>query len=827
MSHTISEVQLLLQAEWLQQVHPDATVASLMLDTRHLPLPGSLFFAIPGQRLDGHFFINEAWSAGVRNFVVSRRVDISAFPDTNFLLVPDTLGALQQLVAAHRAQFAIPVIGITGSNGKTIVKEWLYQLLANQFQVVRSPKSYNSQIGVPLSVWEMRSAHTLGIFEAGISQPGEMARLQPVIQPSLGIFTNIGPAHREGFLSDEQKIREKMQLFEYTDQLVCCADQDMLLPVLTEWENKNPSRKLWSWSKTGRKAAVQLTDIQALTNGGTTMSFHWEDQPAGRVVVTIPFSDSASIENAAHCFVTGLALGVDSAVLATGLSRLEPLEMRLELKSGVEGSTLINDFYNNDLASLRILLQFGTQQAKGRRITLILSDILQSGTAPATLYREVASTISGVHRLIGIGTEVPALEALLPAGVERSFYPDTATFMAEVGHFVWRDNLILLKGARPFEFEKIARRLEQKAHQTRLEIHLNALIHNLNVYKGLLQPGVKMMAMVKAAAYGSGGAEVARLLEFHKIDYLGVAYADEGIELRQAGVHLPIMVLNPETTGFDIFYRYQLEPEVYSLAVLETLIGYTGVEKKMTIHIKLDTGMHRLGFEKADISELGRLLREHPNLKVASVFSHLSASDNPAHDDFTHRQASAFTEMYTAVAEALGYHPLRHIANTSGISRFPEYHFDMVRLGIGLYGIDGGGLQNRLQVVNVLKATVSQVKNIPAGDTVGYNRNSGLLNEPRRTATISIGYADGFLRVAGGGRYKVLVNNQLAPTIGNICMDMTMIDVTHIPGVKAGDEVVVFGENPLVQCLAETQQTIPYEIFTNISERVKRVYVQE
>jgi alanine racemase len=503
--------------------------------------------------------------------------------------------------------------------------------------------------------------------------------------------------------------------------------------------------------------------------------------------------------------------------------------MRLELKAGIRGCTLVNDFYNLDLASLRIALQFAAQQGRGRRLTLVLSDLLQSGQPDERLYAKVAEAVlsQGFVRVIGIGQSVGALREALPEGFELLLYRDTDHFLGEIARVEFRDEVVLLKGARPFAFERIARRLEQKAHKTVLEINLSALIHNLNVYTRLLRPGTRTLVMVKAAAYGSGAAEVARLLEFNQVDYLGVAYADEGIELREAGVRLPILVLNPEPASLDAMFRFNLEPEVYSLDGLTDLLAFAGTDKQVNIHLKLDTGMHRLGFEESDIPLLIKQLQQHPNVRVQTLFSHLSASDAPQHDTFTHQQAAAFSRMTTQIAAGLGYQPIRHLCNTGGIARFPEYHFDMVRLGIGLYGIDSTGLQERLRVVNTLRATVSQVKEVPAGDTVGYNRNSGPLASVRRIATISIGYADGFLRAAGGGRYSVLMHNQLVPTIGNVCMDMTMIDVTNLPDVRAGDEVVVFGKNPPVQRLAECFQTIAYEVFTTISERVKRVYVQE
>lgn len=840
--YTLSQVQHILGAGWLQQANPSAHIEQLLLDSRTVTAPPvSLFFALSGQRHDGHRYLSDAYRAGVRHFVVSQPVDVQRLPEANVLKVENSLDALQTLVAWHRSQFHIPVVGITGSNGKTVVKEWLHQLLAPDFQIVRSPKSYNSQVGVPLSVWAMHEQHTLALFEAGISQPGEMERLARIIQPNIGIFTNIGPAHRDGFASKMDKVREKMRLFDTADTLIYCADHEQIALAAQEWAAEKPGRRAVSWSREGRVSDFQVHNVQVLADGGARMAMSHLSTPAA--TVQLPFSDPASLENALHCWVLLHWLGIPHEQIAHRMLRLEPVEMRLELKAGINRSTLINDFYNNDLASLRIALQFAAQQTRSvRRLTLVLSDILQSGDNPQRLYDKVAAAMAEqrVTRLIGIGSEVTTLREKLGPQVEAHFYPDTGAFLENMGQHEFRDEVLLLKGARPFEFERIARRLEQKAHKTVLEVNLTALIHNLNAYTRLLRPGTRTLAMVKASAYGSGSAEVAKLLEFHQVDYLGVAYADEGIELRQAGVNLPVLVLNPEPASFDALYRHRLEPEVYSLPLLRELLHFTGREKPLAIHLKLDTGMHRLGFESADIPELGSMLREYPNVQVRTVFSHLAASDAPAHDAFTHWQAAVFSENFDKIKAALGYAPLRHIVNTSGIARFPEYHFDMVRLGIGLYGIDSSSPTQpsasgqpplpyptlSLRPVNTLKATVSQIKTVPPGDTVGYNRN-GPVDQPKRIATISIGYADGLLRLAGGGRYAMLLRGQLAPTIGNVCMDMTMLDVTHIPAAREGDEVIVFGENPPVQDLAKCLQTIPYEVFTNISERVKRVYWQE
>ena len=837
MKYSASDIQKIIGAKWLQEATPRATVEQLLFDSRQIAAPTySLFFALPGQRHDGHRYLPDLYKAGVRQFVVSQAIDPAQYPEANILRVNNTLEALQKLAAFHRAQFDIPVVGITGSNGKTVVKEWLYQLLAPDFHIVRSPKSYNSQIGVPLSVWQMNATHTLALFEAGISQPGEMERLARIIRPSIGIFTNIGPAHREGFSSKTQKVEEKMRLFDTASVLIFCADHEKIAAAAAAWAAKRPGqRTTFSWSAEGMPADLQITEIQTLPGGITRIA---SSNPAsGRpssihhppFVIEIPFTDAASIENAIHCQALLHHLGVSQEQTQNRMRQLEPVEMRLELKAGINRCVLVNDFYNNDLSSLRIALQFAARQARAGKFTLILSDILQSGQERDHLYEKVAAAVreSKVTRLIGIGTEIPALGAKLGTEVESVFFPDTDALINDFQRLDFRDELVLLKGARPFAFERIARRLEQKAHKTVLEVNLTAMVHKLNVYNRLLRPGTKMLAMVKASGYGSGSAEVAKMLEFHKVDYLGVAYADEGIELRQAGVNLPILVLNPEPASFDALYRFRLEPEVYSLPLFDELTRFAGSDKRLAVHLKLDTGMHRLGFEPGDMGGLCERLKRFPNLEIRSVFSHLSASDAVQHDAFTHQQAAAFGGMYDQIRTALGYAPLRHIVNTGGIARFPEYHFEMVRLGIGLYGIDSSGLQPRLRVVNTLKATVSQVKQVPPGDTVGYNRNSGVLDRPHTTATISIGYADGLLRLAGGGRYSMLVRGQQAATIGNVCMDMTMLDVTHIPGVQVGDEVVVFGEDPPVEELAQCLQTIPYEVFTNISERVKRVYWQE
>ncbi len=854
-TYTLSDIQRILHAEWLQKTEANSTVEQLLFDSRSVAAPAvSLFFALPGKHRDGHRFVPELYAQGVRQFIVSQDVGTQKLPLANILKVENTLDALQNLAAYHRSRFNIPVIGITGSNGKTVVKEWLAQLLSPDFDIIRSPKSYNSQIGVPLSVWQMQERNTLAIFEAGISQPGEMERLEKIIRPTIGVFTNLGPAHQEGFSSDAEKLKEKMKLFEQVDCLIARAED---LTTFKKLSNLDAPR-IFCWSKNGEPADLQIFKVEKRESGGVeiwaivappearghkTLARHgkaetldtktWAEQKSSFVnrksQIEIPFSDPASIENAIHCWAVLLLLGIPEEEIERRMLRLEPVEMRLEVKDAIHGSTLINDAYSNDLASLQLALRFARQQAGTGKLTLILSDILQSGQPGEVLWAEVAAAVKAqkVARLFGIGTDISAIQAKLPTTMEAVFYPDTESFLEKILEHDFREETILLKGARAFAFERIARRLEQKAHKTVLEVNLSALAHNLKTYQRLLQPGIKMMVMVKAEGYGAGSAQVAKLLEFHQVDYLGVAYSDEGIALRQSGVNLPILVLNPEPASFEVLRRFRLEPEVYSLPMLDEISAFARTGKPLTIHLKLDTGMHRLGFEPSDIPSLLEKLRSMPYLQVASVFSHLAASDATQHDDFTRQQAAVFSEMFAQISAALGYAPLRHVCNTGGIERWPEFHFDMVRLGIGLYGVGGKTLEGQLHTVNSLKATISQIKTLAPGETVGYNRNSGPLSSPKRIATISIGYADGLLRLAGGGRFSALLRGQRAPTVGNVCMDMTMLDVTQIPEAQAGDEVIVFGENLPVQELAECLQTIPYEVFTNISERVKRVYWQE
>ena len=832
--YSLEEVQQIIGAQWLQRGDTEEGVQQLLLDSRSIAShKGALFFALVGRRHDGHRFVSAAYAAGVRQFVVRQDVPLPDLPGASVLGVSDTLQALQTLAAHHRRRFSLPVIGITGSNGKTIVKEWLHHLIGRRYCVVRSPKSYNSQVGVPLSVWAIEAEHTLGIFEAGISQMGEMARLSRIIQPQIGIFTNIGPAHREGFPSEEVKLQEKMRLFDAAEQLVFCADHHPIAAAAEAWVGRQPGRKLFAWTLKGRaSASVRFYRVGSKRSNGLETVLRVErDGPEGgaeRCRLVLPFADEAFIENACHCIAVLLLLGVPVRAFRSRLKQLEPIDMRLSWKPGVNRCAVLDDSYSNDPASLRIALQAARQQWRDGRITLILSDFLQAGANKRRLYTAVAQLLRDyrIDRLIAVGSAVRLLEEELSAVMSVAAYPDTDALLHDLPRLDFHDELIIVKGARAFAFERVVRRLEQKAHRTVLEVSLDAVAHNLGVFSRYLTPGTKIMVMLKAAGYGSGAVELGRALAFYGVDYLGVAYAAEGVELRQGKIRLPILVLNPEPSAFDTILRHQLEPEVYSAGLLEGLIGAVGRRHSMLVHLKLDTGMHRLGLTAGDLPAVLERLKQYPNLRVQSVFSHLVASDAPQHDAFTHAQAAEFIRLYEQIAEALGYRPLRHLLNSAGIARFPQYHFDMVRLGIGLYGVASGSTADRLRPVHTLKARVSQVKSLPAGATVGYQRKGRLL-QPSRIATISIGYADGLLRLAGNGRFSVLIRGRRAPTVGNICMDMAMVDVTDIPGVQEGDEVTIFGGQPTLQELAECLQTIPYEVLTNISERVKRIYWQE
>ncbi|NVN94280.1 MAG: bifunctional UDP-N-acetylmuramoyl-tripeptide:D-alanyl-D-alanine ligase/alanine racemase [Bacteroidetes bacterium] len=823
----LTEIAKICKGELIGNLNNDSIINDLLTDSRKITsLDNCLFFALISKRNDGHKYISDLYQKGIRNFVISILPDdISLYANASFILVKNTLKALQILAAYRRKTIDIPVIGITGSNGKTIVKEWLYQLLCDDTKIVKNPKSYNSQIGVPLSVWQMKPEHELAIFEAGISEPDEMDKLQTIIQPTIGIFTNIGHAHDENFIHSAQKIAEKLKLFTKVKMLIYCVDYLEIKELILKSEmlRNIPS---FSWS---RKATANLSiqHVEKNSKKSTITAIYQEKL----IAIDIPFMDEASIENAIHCWAVLLYLNYSNDIISQRMKLLHPIAMRLELKEGINNCSIINDSYSSDINSLSIAIDFLNQQQQHKKKTIILSDILQSGREDKDLYSEIADLLQkkDVSRLIGIGNAISKQADKFK--IEKVFYTSTDEFLRDFLFSNFNNETILLKGARIFEFEKISQVLQQKAHETVLEINLNAIVHNLNYYRSKIKPETKLMAMVKAFSYGSGSFEIANTLQFHHVDYLAVAYADEGVELRKAGITLPIMVMNPDEQSFDTILKYNLEPEIYSLRVyslLEDIIEQhiSNKQQIVNIHIKLDTGMHRLGFEKNDLSELINRINKNPQIYVQSTFSHLATAENNIFDDFTNLQISMFTEMSKTIIDGIGYPVIRHILNSAGIVRFTNAQFEMARLGIGLYGIASVGFeQKELQNVGTLKTIISQIKTIQKNDSIGYGRG-WIAHQEMSIAIIPIGYADGLNRKLGNGKGKVLINNKFAPIIGNICMDMCMLDITNI-AAKENDEVIIFGEQYAITNLAETIETIPYEILTSISRRVKRVYFQE
>jgi alanine racemase len=825
--YTIAEIEKITGGKFLSVHKRDAAIEHLLIDSRKLLFPAStIFFTLPGPRRQGSAFVKDLYSKGVRNFMVDATFTFSlpGFEEANIIQVENVLQALQQLTAQHRSRFQFPVIGITGSNGKTIVKEWLFQLLHLDYNIVRSPKSYNSQIGVPLSVWQMNASHTLGIIEAGISMPGEMERLEKIIMPGIGIFTNIGEAHSEGFENISGKINEKIKLFKHSDTVIYCKDDVPVDEAMLAFRKKN-NTNLFTWG--------QHTDATLCINSIQVQPFNTVIKAGFRerkISISIPFTNDAAVKNAITCWCVFLILDITDELIQERMLQLKPVEMRLELKEGINNCSVINDSYSADITSLSIALDFLQQQQQHPKRTVILSDILQSGKSNKQLYQEVADILyqKNISRLIGVGTEIVKHSHVFNNIAETAFFNSTAEFVQKFPALHFYNESILLKGARLFEFEQISHLLEEKVHQTVLEINLNAITHNLNTYHQLLKPGVKLMAMVKAFSYGSGGFEIANLLQFHKVDYLAVAYADEGVELRKAGITLPIMVMNAEEVTYDLLVQHNLEPELFSFGIISTFEDYlmrNGIQH-YPVHIKLDTGMRRLGFELKDISALCSRLRSTAVFKIQSVFSHLAASDSALHDAFTNAQAKTFLEGCDLIQQVTGYTFLRHIANTSAIHRHKNMQFDMIRLGIGLYGVDADpAIQLQLKNVTTLKTTISQIKRIKAGESIGYNRK-GVAAKDLVIATVRIGYADGYPRLLSNGVGKMLLHNRQVTVIGNICMDMTMLDITGVDAQES-DEVIVFGASLPVSELAVMAQSIPYEILTGISQRVKRVYFEE
>ncbi len=859
----------------------------LLTDSRSLSFPEeTLFFAIKTSRNDGHRYIGELYRRGVRAFVVEQseianllqheNSEIAnplqrdeAYPGACFLVVNDTRKALQRLAECHRDEFDIPIVGITGSNGKTVVKEWLYQLLREDRYVVRSPRSYNSQIGVPLSVWLLNENTQLGIIEAGISQKGEMQALRDIIQPTVGVFTTLGPAHQENFQTMEEKCLEKMRLFKDAQSVVCCLDDEMVVSCLlksgfrgevigwrmrpSESGNTNPLQHTFQMhpnDELQEMTVMKVTDTRTVDGNRTQVTYIYKGIEG---TFTLPFLDEASIRNTCLCAVTALHLGLAPDVMAQRMARLAPVAMRMEVKEGQRGCLLINDSYNNDVESLDIALDFAARRnlttlpsgtgadeeaalpplektRGGLPLTLILSDIYQSGKEPNQLYAEVSrlAVSRGIGKFIGIGPDISLCQDQIAIS-QKYFFDDTQQFVQSDVFRQLQGELILLKGSRRFGFDRITELLEKKVHETILEVNLNAVVDNLNYYRSFLRPETKMVCMIKADAYGAGAVEIAKTLQDHRVDYLAVAVADEGVTLRKAGITANIMVMNPEMTAFKTLFDYRLEPEVYSFRLLDALIraarkeGITG----WPVHVKLDTGMHRLGFNASDEEEMKRLvhtLRYQQAVIPRSVFSHFVGSDSDDFDDFSALQFSRFDRASQLLQSSFQHKILRHIDNSAGIEHFPERQLDMCRLGLGLYGVNPRN-NEILHTVSTLKTTILQMRHVAKEDTVGYSRR-GVLTRDSVIAAIPIGYADGLNRHLGRGRCYCLVNGQRAPYVGNICMDVAMIDVTDIP-CQEGDTVEIFGDHLPVTVLSDCLDTIPYEVLTGISNRVKRVYYQE
>ncbi len=793
-------------------------VTDLAIDSRTLaPASTTLFVALVGEQHDGHEYITELFGRGIRAFLVSKLPEFSAFPGAGFCLVDDTLAGLQGIALARRLAFEGTVVAISGSNGKTIIKEWIFQCLNEPLKVHRSPKSYNSQVGVPLSLWMIEDQDDLAIIEAGISHKGEMQKLHAMIRPQIGLFTNLGSSHQENFDSLKEKIGEKLLLFESCEKVICRSDQKVGSNSLLTFM-KELHVNVVDWSLSGEATYQYTREISDSKNSSFTGIL-----PFGQIRFDLPFSDDASIENAIHTLTFALEMGLPVSKAVERIGSLEPVSMRLEMLQGIQGSVLINDSYNSDTGGLSAALDLVDQQDHRDGNVVILSDLLQSGLEARALYTEIAALLlrKRIDSFIGIGPSLMQYRSLFPSS--SIFFKDTGEFLKRVDRTQFKDKTILIKGSRKFGFERITAELQLKTHQTVLEIDLNAMVHNLNYFRSLLNEGVKTMVMVKALSYGSGNVEIANLLQYHKVDYLAVAFIDEGVELRKAGIHLPIVVLNPDPTGFGPMLEYRLEPEIFSIRGLKALyevIHYRGL-KHYPIHIKLDTGMHRLGFQEMDLEGLLPWFRRDEFL-VATLFSHLVASDEPSHDIFTRRQFVQFNRMASHLSQELATPLQKHILNSAGIERFPENQYDMVRLGIGLHGIGGTA---DLEPVSSFTTSISQIRSVKKGESVGYSRR-GVTGRDSSIATIPVGYADGLNRKLGNGVGKVWINGFFASTIGNICMDMTMIDVTGMEASE-GDIVEIFGRHQPVSSLSEQAGTIPYEILTSIPERVKRVYLQE
>ncbi|MCL3779633.1 bifunctional UDP-N-acetylmuramoyl-tripeptide:D-alanyl-D-alanine ligase/alanine racemase [Prolixibacteraceae bacterium JC049] len=820
--HQIVEILKPIQVMGQNQL---GSISELSIDSRNiLHGNGVLFFAISGKNNDGHNYLSQAYEKGVRFFVVEKiSNDYSQFKDALFFEVKNSIKALQKLAAYHRSTFDIPVIGITGSNGKTVTKEWLFSILNNRLKTTRSPKSYNSQVGVPLSVALLNENSELGIFEAGISKPDEMHRLAPIIQPTIGIFTTLSSAHQKNFINREQKLQEKLNLFSNCSVVIYNSNDNGFEPDI-ESRFTNTTTQLFNWGYNNDNTKLNLkAEKQPI---GTKISGSWNNKAFELI---FPFSDKASLQNIGNTIAAIIVLGYHPSEFADSFPKLEAIAMRMEIKEGINGCTIINDSYNSDVHSLQIALNLLNAQAQknNQAKTVILSDIQESGISPQVLYSNVNALLeqAKIDRLIGIGNQIAAHKECF--NVSATFYQNTDNFLEHLHKNRFSNQLILIKGARQFHFDQISTVLQEKKHQTVMEVDLTAMVYNLNQFRKQLDPSTEIMVMVKAFSYGSGSTEIASLLQYHRVSALAVAIADEGVELRKAGITIPIVVMNPEEHSFDLMIEYNLEANIYSIEQLKKYahVIHRNAAKQIPIHLKLDTGMHRLGVDnKTELNEIIAFILSTDHFFLRSVFSHLVSSDEPWQDDFTLLQIQRFEQMADIVTKSFSHPIKRHILNSAGIERFKQFQFEMVRLGIGLYGVSSGK-KLRLRNVSSLITTISQIRDVAEGETIGYGRK-GMASRKMRIAVLPIGYADGFNRKLSNGIGKVFINGKFAPVIGNICMDMCMIDITDIKA-NEGDEVEIFGKHISLQEIADLLETIPYEILTTISRRVKRIYIQE
>lgn len=807
----IDQLAKVTHAEVSAHQKSETEILTLCYDSRQAThLPNELFVALKGATQDGHDYIPELLRKGSKFFLVEK--DIPVASGGTFIKVKSCLLALQQIASYKRNQFEGCVIGITGSNGKTIVKEWLTSVLTTSHTVLASPKSFNSQLGVPLSVWPISNKYDLAIFEAGISRPNEMEPLQEILSPDIGIFTNIGSAHEENFINLEKKVEEKLKLFKRAKTLIYDKD-DQLVSTLIDKHFKG-DKIGWSRKSNGSIFVQKASNSLTIKWGDNTHYFNTS------------FEDEASIQNLTHVIVSSIFLGIEDNLIQERIDRIKPVNMRLELKRGIEGNFVIDDTYNNDLAGLNKALNFMEQQRSHEQKTLILSDFIQSKVTLEDFAKLNDLLISkGVDQLIGVGPQLSEASACFT--IKSRFFESTEALINSDILDQLNNQLVLIKGSRKFALERVSLLLTEKVHKTRLEVNLDAVRHNLHFYKSLLKPSTKVMAVIKAMAYGSGSTEIAKLLEYNKIDYLAVAYADEGVALRKDGIDTPIMVMNPSEDDVYAMARNNLEPEVHGVSQLKHYYdAFKSLGRTLPVHLVINTGMNRLGFNENQIKQLKEVLSLMPDLEVKSIFSHLAASDEAEHEGFSLTQIESFKQIATDITSMLANQPLLHILNSGGITRFAEHQLDMVRLGIGLHGVEvNERLQSQLMRPAQLKTIISQIREVKAGESIGYGRK-GKAVQDMTIAVMAIGYADGYLRVFGNGNAYVSINQQKAKTIGNVCMDMTMIDITGL-SVKEGDEVTVFGNSPTVSELAKWANTIPYEILTNVSGRVQRVFYAE